>query len=132
SALLRMTSPSVRTFEVSTFARPAAWRARASAVVSPRETVVAAGGGGSGLSEGRDILASVIRSLEYSIRPPTTGWRTAVDYPGYHEAMLDLPGVRSLRAVVLAAGVGSRLGARTTVMPKPLVPLKGRPLIAYT
>jgi len=36
------------------------------------------------------------------------------------------------RAVILAAGIGGRLGDRTTSVPKPLVDLGGRPLIAYT
>ncbi len=37
-----------------------------------------------------------------------------------------------MRAVVLAAGDGGRLGAHTTGTPKPLVSLAGRPIIAYT
>lgn len=37
-----------------------------------------------------------------------------------------------MRAVVLAAGDGGRLGAHTAGTPKPLVPLAGRPIIAYT
>lgn len=37
-----------------------------------------------------------------------------------------------MRAVVLAAGDGGRLGQATATLPKPLVPLAGRPLIAYT
>ena len=35
-------------------------------------------------------------------------------------------------AVILMAGVGSRLGARMGVIAKPLVPIAGRPLISYT
>lgn len=37
-----------------------------------------------------------------------------------------------MRAVVLAAGDGGRLGARTASLPKPLVRIGGRPLIAFT
>ncbi len=37
-----------------------------------------------------------------------------------------------MRAVILAAGDGGRLGARTAYTPKPLVQLNGRPIIAYT
>jgi 1L-myo-inositol 1-phosphate cytidylyltransferase len=36
------------------------------------------------------------------------------------------------RAVVLAAGMGQRLGERTIARPKPLVPLAGRPIIKHT
>jgi choline kinase len=36
------------------------------------------------------------------------------------------------RAVVLAAGDGGRLGRHTASTPKPLIPVGGRPLIAYT
>lgn len=36
------------------------------------------------------------------------------------------------RAVVLAAGDGGRLGAHTADLPKPLVPIHGRPIIQYT
>lgn len=36
------------------------------------------------------------------------------------------------RAVVLAAGAGSRLGRRTLSVPKPLVPVAGLPLIQHT
>ncbi len=36
------------------------------------------------------------------------------------------------RAVMLAAGDGGRLGAHTLRLPKPLVPLNGRPLVDYT
>lgn len=35
-------------------------------------------------------------------------------------------------AVILAAGVGGRLGDLTGAVPKPLVPLNGRPLLDYT
>ncbi|MCC6419012.1 MAG: NTP transferase domain-containing protein [Gemmataceae bacterium] len=34
--------------------------------------------------------------------------------------------------VILAAGVGGRLGAHTDALPKPLVPLHGRPMLEYT
>ncbi len=37
-----------------------------------------------------------------------------------------------IRAVVLAAGDGGRLGRHTASTPKPLVPIGGRPLISYT
>jgi choline kinase len=37
-----------------------------------------------------------------------------------------------LRAVVLAAGDGGRLGAHTAAVPKPLVRLAGRPIVDYT
>jgi choline kinase len=37
-----------------------------------------------------------------------------------------------MRAVMLAAGDGGRLGERTRSLPKPLVPLNGRPLVYYT
>lgn len=37
-----------------------------------------------------------------------------------------------MRAVILAAGDGGRLGHRTTGIPKPLVTTGGRPLIAFT
>lgn len=40
--------------------------------------------------------------------------------------------MRIARAVVLAAGTGSRLGERTREHPKPLLPIHGRPLIDYT
>ncbi|MCC6381511.1 MAG: phosphocholine cytidylyltransferase family protein [Dehalococcoidia bacterium] len=36
------------------------------------------------------------------------------------------------RAVILAAGIGGRMGEHTADLPKPLVALAGRPLIAYT
>ena len=36
-----------------------------------------------------------------------------------------------VRAMVLAAGFGTRLGELTEEMPKPLLPLQGRPLIEY-
>lgn len=36
------------------------------------------------------------------------------------------------RAVVLAAGMGHRLGERTVAHPKPLVEIGGRPIIGYT
>jgi choline kinase/phosphatidylglycerophosphate synthase len=42
----------------------------------------------------------------------------------------DEPG--RLKAVVLAAGDGGRLGLHTRSLPKPLVPVAGRPLIEYT
>lgn len=38
----------------------------------------------------------------------------------------------SMRAVILAAGDGGRLGQHTSLVPKPLVPVSGRPLISYT
>jgi choline kinase len=37
-----------------------------------------------------------------------------------------------VRAVILAAGDGGRLGRHTSLVPKPLVPVSGRPLISYT
>ena len=37
-----------------------------------------------------------------------------------------------MRAVILAAGDGGRLGQHTSLVPKPLVPVSGRPLISYT
>ena len=37
-----------------------------------------------------------------------------------------------MRAVILAAGDGGRLGKRTAGIPKPLISAGGRPLIAYT
>ncbi|HMO96212.1 MAG TPA: NTP transferase domain-containing protein [Tepidiformaceae bacterium] len=37
-----------------------------------------------------------------------------------------------MKAVILAAGDGGRLGEHTTRTPKPLVQLNGRPLISYT
>lgn len=40
--------------------------------------------------------------------------------------------MRIRRAVVLAAGKGSRLTASVDGVPKPAVPLHGRPLVAYT
>jgi choline kinase len=36
-----------------------------------------------------------------------------------------------VRAIVLAAGTGSRLGPRTADLPKPAMPVKGRPLLDY-
>jgi NDP-sugar pyrophosphorylase family protein len=36
-----------------------------------------------------------------------------------------------MKAVVLAAGVGSRLGALTDALPKPMLPVAGRPIIAH-
>jgi len=42
------------------------------------------------------------------------------------------PNPRGLRAVVLAAGDGDRLGDLTASTPKPLVEIDGRPLIDYT
>ncbi|HXU25160.1 MAG TPA: NTP transferase domain-containing protein, partial [Tepidiformaceae bacterium] len=37
-----------------------------------------------------------------------------------------------MHAVMLAAGDGDRLGLLTADVPKPLVPLGGRPIISYT
>jgi choline kinase len=37
-----------------------------------------------------------------------------------------------MRAVILAAGLGDRLRHRAVGLPKPLVPVGGRPLVAYT
>jgi choline kinase len=37
-----------------------------------------------------------------------------------------------VRAVILAAGDGGRLSHHTAQMPKPLIPVSGRPLVAYT
>ena len=42
------------------------------------------------------------------------------------------PAAQGMRAVILAAGDGGRLGAHTAALPKPLVLLNGRPLIDYT
>ncbi|MCA9829487.1 MAG: NTP transferase domain-containing protein [Dehalococcoidia bacterium] len=42
------------------------------------------------------------------------------------------PGAIAPRAVILAAGRGSRLGDRTNGTPKPLVQLNGRPIVSYT
>jgi 2-aminoethylphosphonate-pyruvate transaminase len=36
-----------------------------------------------------------------------------------------------VNVIILAAGVGARLGARTATMPKPAVVVAGRPLLAY-
>lgn len=43
-----------------------------------------------------------------------------------------LPPGRPVKAVVLAAGDGGRLGKHTVTTPKPLVRIGGRPIIAYT
>lgn len=40
--------------------------------------------------------------------------------------------LRDLPAVILAAGDGGRLGRLTRTLPKPLVPIGGRPLVSYT
>lgn len=45
---------------------------------------------------------------------------------------MEFPLDGSVRAVVLAAGDGGRLGAHTASTPKPLVPIGGRPIISYT
>ncbi|MBI2345391.1 MAG: NTP transferase domain-containing protein [Deltaproteobacteria bacterium] len=37
-----------------------------------------------------------------------------------------------MKAVILAAGIGNRLGTHTTALPKALVPVQGRPLIHHT
>ena len=37
-----------------------------------------------------------------------------------------------MKAVVLCAGIGTRLGSLTKTVPKPMLPLNGRPLLAYT
>lgn len=37
-----------------------------------------------------------------------------------------------MKAVVLAAGKGSRLGALTKAMPKPMLPVAGRPIVDHT
>jgi choline kinase len=37
----------------------------------------------------------------------------------------------SMQAVLLAAGLGSRLGALTERLPKALIPVGGQPLLAY-
>jgi choline kinase len=47
--------------------------------------------------------------------------------PPNHDRALGLT-----RAVVLAAGDGGRLGEHTARLPKPLVPLDGRPIVDYT
>ena len=39
---------------------------------------------------------------------------------------------RAMKALVLCGGFGSRLGALTETTPKPLLPIEGRPLLAYT
>ncbi|MDA1191734.1 MAG: nucleotidyltransferase family protein [Candidatus Poribacteria bacterium] len=36
-----------------------------------------------------------------------------------------------MKAIILAAGKGTRLGAITEEMPKPMLPVKGRPVISY-
>ena len=36
-----------------------------------------------------------------------------------------------MKALLLAAGLGSRLGSITTNIPKPLVMIKGKPVIDY-
>ena len=41
------------------------------------------------------------------------------------------PGVRGVRALLLAAGTGSRLRPLTDQWPKPLMPIGGRPLLEY-
>lgn len=45
---------------------------------------------------------------------------------------MEFPPDGSVRAVVLAAGDGGRLGAHTASTPKPLVPIGGSPIISYT
>lgn len=45
---------------------------------------------------------------------------------------MEFPPDGSVRAVVLAAGDGGRLGAHTASTPKPLVSVGGRPIISYT
>ena len=37
-----------------------------------------------------------------------------------------------MRAVILAAGDGGRLEPHTSALPKPLIPICGRPLIEFT
>ncbi|TSA55924.1 MAG: nucleotidyltransferase family protein, partial [Planctomycetaceae bacterium] len=37
-----------------------------------------------------------------------------------------------MKAVILCAGTGSRLGNLTKAVPKPMLPLNGKPLLAYT
>jgi mannose-1-phosphate guanylyltransferase/phosphomannomutase len=37
-----------------------------------------------------------------------------------------------MKAVILCAGMGSRLGTLTKDVPKPMLPLNGKPLLAYT
>lgn len=37
-----------------------------------------------------------------------------------------------MKAVILCAGLGTRLGNLTKMIPKPMLPLNGRPLLAYT
>src|SRR5437667_3561774 len=39
---------------------------------------------------------------------------------------------RGMKAMVLAAGKGTRLGNLTRSVPKPLLPVAGRPLLSYT
>jgi len=46
--------------------------------------------------------------------------------------MIDLSKPRRPRqAVILAGGLGSRLGSITSTKPKPMVPVLGRPFLAY-
>jgi len=42
------------------------------------------------------------------------------------------PAALPLRAVILAAGDGGRLRHFTAELPKPLVPIRGRPIVSYT
>src|SRR5204863_9595404 len=42
-----------------------------------------------------------------------------------------LPGVDCMKAMILAAGVGSRLDPLTRNVPKPLVPILNRPVMEY-
>ena len=66
--------------------------------------------------------------------PSTCDWR-CTKYSAYLKAMLELRQTeapnRPLSALILAAGDGGRLWPRTDAMPKPLLPLAGRPIIAH-
>jgi dTDP-glucose pyrophosphorylase len=49
----------------------------------------------------------------------------------YKFAMRDLRGDAFMKAIILAGGLGSRLSEETTLRPKPMVKIGGKPILSH-